>query len=91
MILSGTFTRNQYEFDIHYSPLDFFQPLRCEPSKGAISIMFRLLEKPEADLAFIRLIYFSHPLIFPRFRTVRVCRTSVTFVVVYPLSSSLMV
>ncbi|KAL2038393.1 hypothetical protein N7G274_008732 [Stereocaulon virgatum] len=39
--------------------------------------MFRLLEKPEADLTVIRLIGFSNPLNFPWFRTVEICRTSV--------------
>ena len=60
-------------------------------SKGAISIVFRLLEKPEADLAFIRPIGFSHPLSLRWFKTVKICRTSVALVVVYPLSSSVMV
>jgi len=49
--------------------------------------VFRLIKKPETDLAFIRPIGFSHPLRFPWFKTVKICRTSVVLVVVYPLSS----
>ena len=60
-------------------------------SKGAISIVFRLIEKPKADLPFIRPIGFSYPLSLRWFKTVKICRTSVVLVVVYPLSSSVMV
>lgn len=58
--------------------------------KSAISIVFRLIKKPEADLAFIRPIGFSHLLSFPWFKTVKICRTSVVLVVVYSLSSLVM-
>ena len=60
-------------------------------SKGAIIIVFRLIEKSEADLVFIRLTGFSHPLSSPRFRTVNFCRTSVPLVAVHPLLSSVVV
>ncbi len=49
--------------------------------------MFRLIKKLEIDLAFIRSIGFSHPLSFPWFKIVKICRTFVVLVVVYPLSS----
>ncbi len=50
--------------------------------------MLRLREKLKLDLIFLRLIRFAHSLSSPWFRTVKICRTSVTLMFVFPLSSS---